>query len=204
MKSRLKWIPLALALACAAIAGAWVGNRLQPALPELTAGTWLPEPRELGEFALVDQRGRPFNRASLAGQPSLVFFGFTHCPDVCPSTLAMLAQTLKKPQMPQLRVILVSVDPGRDTPQALSGYLALFDPSFVGLTGTQQQVDGLTRQMGVATQRVELPGGDYTMDHSAVIFLLDGRGRMVAVFTAPFDATRLADDVRHVAPRLNG
>jgi protein SCO1/2 len=204
MKSRLTWLPLALALLCAAGAGAWVGHRLQPKPPELSAGTWLPQPRELGEFALVDHHGKAFNRASLSGQASLVFFGFTHCPDVCPSTLAMLAQTVKQPQMDPLRVVLVSVDPERDTPAALSDYLGLFDPRFVGVTGSRDQIERLTKTMGVASARVDLPGGGYTMDHSAVIFLLDDRGRMVAVFTAPFDAERIAEDVRQVASRLRG
>jgi len=128
-----------------------------------------------------------------------VFFGFTHCPDVCPTTLYKLAQARRAAAVPHLRVLFVTLDPARDTPAMLARYLHAFDPDFLGLTGSQQTIAALAAHFGVAFQRVELPGGDYTMDHSAVVFLLDAGGRIVAVFTAPLDIAALTQDLRHTS-----
>jgi protein SCO1/2 len=157
----------------------------------------------VGKFSLVDHTGRPFTERALRGQPHLVFFGFTHCPDVCPTTLAQLAQVKKAAQIPQLAVLLLSVDPVRDTPEALARYVHAFDPQFIGITGTQAEVARVARNFGVAVARVDLPGGAYTMDHSAAVFLLDSEARIVAVFTPPFDTKLFAQDLRSVASRLH-
>ncbi len=167
------------------------------------SGTWLPRPRATGDFALIDENREPFTQASLAGEPALLFFGFTHCPDVCPTTLAMLARASRTAGVPPLRVIFVTVDPARDTPPALARYVRAFDPHFIALTGSPETIHSLARRLGVAYERVALPGGDYTIDHTAVAFLLDGSGRIVAIFTAPFDAGRLAQDLRRAAPYLS-
>jgi protein SCO1 len=131
-----------------------------------------------------------------------VFFGFTHCPDVCPATLLKLAQVQKTHALPGLRVALVTVDPQRDTPDLLSNYVHAFDATFIGLTGDPAVIRKMAAEFGVAVARVDLPGGDYTMDHSAVVFLLDDRAREVAVFTPPFDARVMSQDLRTAAPRL--
>jgi len=131
-----------------------------------------------------------------------VFFGFTRCPDVCPATLLELAQVRKAAALPTLRVVFVSVDPQRDTPALLGTYVHAFDPAFLGLTGAAQSIAPMAADFGVAVNRVELPGGDSTMDHSAVVFLLDARARVVAVFTPPFEASPLAADLRRAAPWL--
>ncbi|MFO7277760.1 MAG: SCO family protein [Pseudomonadota bacterium] len=196
------WIALGLAAVLAALAGFWLARQLDSPDPQLTSGTWLPQPRELPEFQLVDHTGAPFTRESLRGHATLVFFGFTHCPDVCPATLAKLAQVKQAASMPQLRVLLVSVDPERDTPEALAAYVRAFDREFTGVTGDPQAVAQLTRSFGVATARTELPGGGYTVDHSAAVFLLDAQGRMVAVFTPPFEVARMAEDLQRAASRL--
>ena len=134
-----------------------------------------------------------------------MFFGFTHCPDVCPTTLVKLAQVRRQAALPAgLRVVFVSVDPQRDTPAVLGPYVRAFDPQFIGLTGEPAALGELARRFGVAVNRVELPGGDYTMDHSAVIFLLDADARLVGLFTPPFNVTALAQDLRAVAPSLAG
>ncbi len=191
---------LAVAALCAAAGGFWVATQLDRGSPRLASGTWLPQARAVNEFSLVDTSGRPFTRADLAGGPTLVFFGFTHCPDVCPTTLLKLAQVKKSAAVPGLRVLFVSVDPARDTPPVLGLYLHAFDPSFLGVTGDPQAIAALAANFGVAFNRVELPGGDYTMDHSAVVFLLDAGAHIAAIFTPPLEAPALSADLRRAAP----
>ena len=164
-----------LAAACAAVGGAWAARDLgrhPAAVPQLASGTWLPEPRSAGDFTLTDESGAPFTQASLAGEPSIVTFGFTHCPDVCPTTLATLAHVSRAADVPPVRVIFITVDPERDTPPVLGRYVSAFDPRFIALTGAPATIRALARRLGVAYERVALPGGDYTIDHTAVAFLL--------------------------------
>lgn len=199
-----RWLLIAAAL-CAAIAGFYLARQLDRPAPQLASGTWLPAARAVPDFTLLDAEGRAFTRRDLAGTPTLVFFGFTHCPDVCPTTLVKLAQVRKQAQLPGgLRVVFVSVDPQRDTPAVLGPYVQAFDPQFIGLTGEPAALAELARGFGVAVNRVELPGGDYTMDHSAVIFLLDADAHLVGLFTPPFTVAALAQDLRAVAPALTG
>ena len=140
----------------------------------------------------VDTQGAPAPPAPLRGHPTLVFFGFTHCPDVCPTTLALLASVQKQVAIPGLKVALISVDPERDTPQQLGKYISSFGGDLIGLTGTAPEIVNATKSFGVAASRVDLPGGDYTMDHSATVFVLDSGARIVAVFTPPLQAARAA------------
>jgi protein SCO1/2 len=193
---------LAAAALCAALGGFWLAQQLDRGSPRLASGTWLPQPKAVADFRLVDTAGREFTRAQLRGAPTLVFFGFTHCPDVCPMTLLKLAQIRKSAAVAGLRVLFVSVDPQRDTPAALGLYVHAFDPSFEGLTGDPKTINALAANFGVAVNRVELAGGDYTMDHSAVVFLLDSSARIAAIFTPPFDAATFAADLRRAAPQL--
>ncbi|MBS0579684.1 MAG: SCO family protein [Proteobacteria bacterium] len=195
---------LATAALAAALAGFWAASQLDRRSPQLASGTWLPQPRRVADFHLTDIYGRPFSRAELAGTPTLVFFGFTHCPDVCPTTLLKLARLRKEAALPKLRVLFVSIDPQRDTPQAVALYVHAFDPQFEGLTGEAAAIESLARDFGVAVSRVDLPGGDYTMDHSAVVFLLDDAARIAAVFTPPFEVAPMAADLRAAAPYLRG
>ncbi len=185
----------------AAAGGYWLAQKLDRASPHLASGTWLPQGKPLGELHLTDTGGRPFTRGDLQG-PALVFFGFTSCPDVCPSTLLMLAQVRRRAPLPSLRVLFISVDPERDTPDVLRSYLRAFDPAFLGLTAGPVALARLAADFGVALHRVGLPGGGYTMDHSAVVFLLDG-ARIAAVFTPPFDASGMSADLRRAAPFLH-
>ena len=189
-------------VAVAAATGFWLAHRLDHAAPALRAGTWLPQPRNVGEFSLIDQNNAQFTESRLKGAATLVYFGYTHCPDVCPVTLLQLAQVVKGGVVPGLRVIFVSVDPARDTPAQLAQYVHAFDPDFIGLTGTTTMVQSVAHRFGVAFLRVDLPGGDYTMDHSSTIFLMDSRGRNVAVFTPPYDAKALQDDLGRAAADL--
>ena len=188
----------------AASAGFWVAHRSGSSVPQLTSGTWLPQPRPIENFALTDEAGQPFTLKELAGRPTLVFFGFTHCPDVCPTTLARLAQITKAAAIPNLRVVLVTVDPERDKPEQLQQYVHAFDPAFKGVTGSPADIERFAREFSVAVARVDLGGGDYTVDHSAVVFLMDDQARRVALFTPPFEIQPFARDLQSVADRLRG
>ncbi len=193
---------IAAAACIAGIAGYWIARELDSSAPQLASGTWLAQARGVAEFQLEDQHGRPFTLQSLRGKPSLLFFGFTHCPDVCPTTLFKLAQAKQAAALPGLQIALISVDPQRDTPQALATYVRSFDPDFIGVTGTVAEIRKVATDFGVAMQRVDLPGGDYTMDHTAAVFLTDRQGHIAAVFTPPFDSRTLAQDLRKAAPFL--
>jgi protein SCO1 len=201
--SKRYWLSVGAIAVAMALAGFLLAGKLrEPAVPALVAGTLYPAPRALEPFELVDAQGRPFTLEQLRGVPTLVFFGFTHCPDVCPTTLALLADVTRKLKAPAPRVALISVDPERDTPEKLKAYVAAFSPQFIGLTGTAPGIVAVTRNFGVAASRVDLPGGNYTVDHSAAIFALDAAGRIAAVFTPPFKAALLVRDLDALQPRL--
>jgi protein SCO1/2 len=121
---------------------------------------------------------------------------------VCPATLVKLAQIKKVTGIPGLRVLFISVDPARDTPTALGLYVHAFDPDFIGLTGDNQSIGRIAAEFGVAVNKVDLPGGDYTMDHSAVVFLLNAQSQIVGIFTPPFDIRHFAEDLGRAAPYL--
>ena len=132
-----------------------------------------------GPFSLTDHRGRAVTEADFRGRPMAVFFGFTHCPDVCPTTLGEMTALIEAlgPDADRLHWLFVSVDWERDTPEALAGYLEAFDARIVGLSGSEPQVAEAARSFRVYYRRVPLEGGGYTMDHSASVFLIDGAGR---------------------------
>ncbi|HOV02918.1 MAG TPA: SCO family protein [Hyphomicrobiales bacterium] len=132
-----------------------------------------------GEFSLLDTESRPFTDKDLAGKPYAMFFGFTYCPDVCPTTLWDVSQWLEAlgPEADRLNFVYVSVDPERDTPEQMKSYLSAFNPRIIGLTGPRENVDKILAGYRVYAQRVELDSGDYTMDHTATIYLMDAEGR---------------------------
>ncbi|MDI4666568.1 SCO family protein [Xanthobacter autotrophicus] len=141
-----------------------------------------------GPFRLVDQTGAQVTEAALKGKPSLIFFGFTHCPDVCPTALFEMSEILTAlgPDADKAQVFFVSVDPERDTPEALKSYLSSFAPQIRGLTGTPEAVDAIKKEYRVYSRKVPLKDGDYTMDHTAVVYLMDKNGS----FVAPFNSKR--------------
>jgi protein SCO1/2 len=197
------WISVGAIAVVAALAGVYVSRLVnQPALPALESGTALPQPRVLAPFALVDAQNAPVTPATLRGHATLVFFGFTHCPDVCPTTLGQLAIVQKQLALPGLKVALISVDPERDTPEQLGRYVSSFGGDFIGLTGSAPEIVNVTRAFGVAYARVDLGGGNYTMDHSATVFALDSDARIVAVFTPPLRAEALARDLAKLKDTL--
>jgi protein SCO1 len=194
---------LAIASAAAGVgAGMWY---TQSAHGGLTSATVLDAPRALPDFSLVDEHGAAFTRADLAGRWTYLFFGYTHCPDVCPLTLQVLARALQSfgdeapGERPTAR--FVSVDPERDTPEQLARYLSAFGGDLHALTGTPEAIAALTAALGIAYARVDDDGGGYAMDHTAAVLLLDPQGRLVAVFTPPQDARSLAADLRTIRKR---
>jgi protein SCO1 len=197
MKPRVLLIWLGLA-ALALAAGAGLARLLEPAAVTLQAGTWLPQARALDAFHLQDLSGREFGLPNLRGHPTLLFFGFTHCPDVCPTTLAALAQLQRAHALPGTQVVFVTVDPERDSAASLQVYLGYFDHEFIGLRGDQAALAPLLHSLSAIAVRQNLPDGSYTMDHSATLYLLDRAGRLVAVFSPPFAVAPIAADLQHL------
>ncbi len=169
-------------------------------VPATENATILPQPRELPALDLVDQDNRPLPRDFLRDHWTIVFFGFTQCPDVCPTTLTTLAQVKKQladlPASQQPRVLLVSVDPERDPPALLKSYVTFFDPSFLAATGTLAATTQAATAFSVPFAKVPLPDGGYTMDHGAGLFVVSPKGALVAYSSPPLDATVLARDFR--------
>ena len=139
-----------------------------------------------GPFTLVDQNGVQVSEKNLAGKPTLIFFGFTHCPDICPTALFEMSEIFNAlgPDADKAQAMFVSVDPERDTPEVLKAYLSSFAPQLRGLTGTPEQVKQMERAYRVYSRKVPLEGDDYTMDHTAAVYLMDKNG----VYAAPFNS----------------
>ncbi len=173
-----------------------------PTVP-LAGGTWLPEARTLATFALQDLDGKPFTNTNLKGHAHLLFFGFTYCPDICPTTLATLSQVLPASgpsALPDARVLFISIDPERDTVANLHEYLNAFSNRFEGARpASATALQPLLTSLSAIATRVTLPDGSYTMDHTAAVYLLDARGRYRAVFTPPFTVAGLRADLQRVA-----
>jgi protein SCO1 len=141
-----------------------------------------------GPFHLEDQNGKPVSDADMKGRPFLVFFGFTHCPDICPTTLFEMSQVMRAlgPDADRAGALFITVDPARDTPTAMKDYLSNFDPHLRGLTGDQASIDAAIKAYRVYAKKVPLDNGDYTMDHTALVYLMDKDGH----FVAPFNVNR--------------
>ncbi len=154
-----------------------------------------------GSFQLVDQDGRPFTRENLKGKFTLLYFGYTYCPDVCPTGLSIIAEALEQLGEPRrnVRVVMVTVDPERDTPEVLKDYMSNFGPEFIGLTGTPEQIRQMAKNWRAFYRKV--PGTDaesYTMDHSANTFLLDTNGNYIHHFAYGSPPDQMAKVLRQV------
>ena len=138
-----------------------------------------------GPFTLTGTDGKPFASSRLNGRPAAIFFGFTHCPDVCPTTLARLARLRRELGSgdESFSIVFVSVDPERDTPAEVGNYMQLYDTPVIGLTGTLAQIEQVKKQFGVYSRKVEQPGGSYSVDHTASVILLDKNGQFVATLS---------------------
>jgi protein SCO1/2 len=138
-----------------------------------------------GPFRLLDQDGKPMTDQDLKGKPFLVFFGFTRCPEVCPTTLFDVSEVMRSlgPDADRTAALFVTVDPERDTAAALKDYLASFDPHLHGLTGDPAALAAVAKAYRVYYKKVPLDGGDYTMDHTAIVYLMDKEGHFVSPFS---------------------
>jgi protein SCO1/2 len=204
--SRIRSIALGAVVAIVALGAGLLLSRalLAPTTQPnvLATGTLLTPARPLPSMAFTDQDGAKFDDARLQGRWSLMFFGFTSCPDVCPATLTLLAQVEKQladlPAERRPQIVLVSVDPQRDTPEQLAKYVRFFSPTFIGIRAEEPQIDEFTRNLGVPVARTPTGDGGYTVDHSGSIFAIDPSGRMRALFSPPHDAAALAADLRRL------
>jgi protein SCO1/2 len=161
----------------------------------------LNTPRKFSDFDLIDHRGDAFTLERLKGQWSMIFFGFTNCPDVCPTTLATLNETyskLKDSEKENLQVIMVSLDPERDTVDKLDQYMPYFNTEFVGVTGNKHFIKRFTTEINIAYNQVPLGGDDYTVDHSSQIVLVNPNGHYHGFFKSPHSAIMLRKTWRSI------
>ena len=186
-------VPYALALACISAGGIW------HAAEELEPGrvTTIGAPAIGGSFALIDQNGSTRTDADFQGKWMLVYFGYTHCPDVCPVTLTLMSQVMGRLGAKWRRIVpvFVTVDPERDTPEVLKQYLAAFDPHMVGLTGPNSHIASMLSAYHVFARRRPLPDGQYAVDHSNVIYLMDRNGKFAADYDNSDGPDKIADDL---------
>src|ERR1700676_3450938 len=149
-------------------------------------------------FQLTDQAGQTVTEKNLQGRPTLIFFGFTHCPDVCPTSLFEISEVLKAMggDADRLNAYFISVDPERDTAAAMKEYLSSFDPHLEGLTGNPDEVAKVITAYRVYARKVPLKDGDYTMDHTALIYLMDRDGKFVAPFNLKQTPEQAAADLK--------
>jgi protein SCO1/2 len=186
-------------------AGLILARALMPprvAGPEMEHATALPGTRPLPVLALTNQDGNPLGADFFKGGWTIVFFGFTTCPDICPTTLATLATVARQlsdlPAAERPRVLLITVDPERDDPEKLAGYVRFFDPAFLAATGDAKSIAAAAAAFRVPFARVSLPDGGYTMDHGSGVFFVAPTGAIAAYSSAPHDASVLARDFRKI------
>lgn len=193
--------PVALVVTVAALLAAGAVIALLATRPDPTAerATVLPSPLALPEFSLLDQHDAPFDRTSLEGRWSLMFFGFTHCPDICPLTLQKLATARRQlaargsANLPS--IVFVSVDPARDSSEVIGKYANAFGDGVTAVTGRLDQINTLTSALGIFHARPPKPDGGYDVEHSAAVLVVNPDAELKAVFSAPHDVASFVNDV---------
>jgi len=200
-------VALATALVAGAVTALWPSDAPPQGMPpDEAVGTVLPEARDLPTVSLTDHDGGDWTQADFEGRWQYLFFGFTHCPDVCPMTLATLAGALERLEQADVErlpeVVFVSVDPQRDTPAAMKTYVEHFNDDFIGVTGERDSIDQLASALGISyTLHEPDSSGDYAVDHSAAILLIDPQGRLRALWQPPHGRDVLADEFRQIRQR---
>ncbi len=198
---------LVLLAALAAGFGLWLAQSYQAGPPPGKAFETVfiyPQPRALPGFSLVAAKGEAFLPEDLTGRWHLVFVGFTHCPDICPTTLAELAQVEKRwtealPEAQRPQTVFVSVDPERDSPERALEYARYFSPTATAASGELAALEGFARSLGMVFMKIPQQGDDYTIDHSTHIALIDPQGRLAGIVRSPLDVTKLANDMIRLA-----
>jgi protein SCO1/2 len=188
---------LMLLVVSAVIVGSWLArslnkHELQNDLPSDLISALLPEPKPLTAFRLTDQHNQVFDLKRLKGKWTFMFFGYTRCPDICPTTLAVMkniATVLERdPRKIESQFVFVSMDPERDKPESLGGYVEYYKPGFIGITGDQAQLDALGRQLNIETRRIEVGASmNYLLSHTSSIMLIDPSARWYANFLPPHE-----------------
>lgn len=196
------------------VLGALIGRHWQKPLDQLVqSATVLPTPRAVQPFQLVDSQNQLWTNQKLQGHWTLLFFGFTHCGYMCPTTMGVLKQVyedLQKQNKPLPQVLFVSIDPDRDTPKKIKEYVSSFNPDFQGATGSKQQIEKLTHDFSVVYMKVAAPKDEkagamnYQIDHSGTLLLINPKGELFAVFSMPHDAERITKDVGLIEVRVKG
>ena len=153
-----------------------------------------------GVYSLVDQRGNPVDQSMFKGHPSALFFGFTHCPEVCPTTLAEMSGWFEAlgDEGKDLQAYFVTVDPERDTPEIIGDYVSWVSDRITGVTGKPEEIDKIVKAWGVYAQKVPLDDGGYTMDHTASVFLLDRNGQFQGTIAYREDSATALDKLRNL------
>lgn len=189
--------------------GQYVLHSQRGGMPDELSATYLKEGRPVIGVQLIDQDNKPFDESRFRERWSFLFFGFTHCPDICPATLLIMKSVWNRlpaeaKQAPQPQMILVSVDPERDTPEILKQYVNFYHPEFIGVTGTHDKLDILTRQVGALYGYEDAEGGGYTVNHSAQIILVDPKGHMRAVFSTPHEVDAIVKTFSRIREYYGG
>lgn len=164
---------------------------------DLAHGVALEQPRAIADFSLIDQFGKPFTVENLQGEWSLLFIGFTHCPDICPMTLTQIGviQAAVQARGHALQGVFVSVDPERDSPEELRTYLEFFDADFIGVSGERSALNRLCDDLDFGFVKVPRSAGDYTIDHSGALALIGPDANLVGYFIPPLDPDEIVADL---------
>lgn len=180
-------------------------ERVASMKPQMRTVRLITPARELPAWSLRMSDESTATPATLQGRWTLVFLGFTHCADVCPMTLSELSKAQKEwtalPQAHRPRLLFVTVDPGRDTPKLVGDYVHYFHPETLAASPTPEQLAAFARDLGLVYMKVPGANGDYEMDHSATMVLLDPQGRQAGLISPPLDARKISDDLRLLAER---
>jgi len=198
---------LVLLAALAAGLGLWLAQTYRAGPPAGKAFETIfiyPQPRALPAFSLMAAQGETFLPEHLTGRWHLVFVGFTHCPDICPTTLAELAQVEQRwtealPEAQRPQTVFVSVDPERDSPERALEYARYFSPTATAASGELAALEGFARSLGMVFMKTPLEGDDYTIDHSTHVALIDPQGRLAGIVRSPLDVAKLANDMIRLA-----
>jgi len=203
-----KALPIVLVSIIALLAGLTASRFLLNDPIEFRAASLFPEPRVLQPFELIDGNGQSFTEADFSGQYSLIFFGFTNCPDICPDTLNQIAEAKKSLELMRVepenmpQVVFVSVDPERDEGQAMMDYVGWFDEDFTAVSGSDEALQQLTKQVGALYIRLAPDeSGFYTVDHSGMIVIIDPQARMIGRFAQPIDTEAMIADLFELSRR---
>ncbi len=201
MRGRISATSLIVIAAIALGLGLWLGSQWlsRSTPPDLKTAVMYPSGLTVPDFQLQRADGRSFSANDLRGHWTIAFFGFTHCPDICPTTLAAFKQVWSKlaaqGKTDKVQFLFISVDPERDTPDKLATYVDFFNKDFVAATGTDEELTRLTRALGILYLRVPDESGGYSIDHSASAVIIDPEGRRIGMFRPPFAPDPVSSDI---------